>query len=231
MLKKAFLFSSHNFKQVSSTAFPIMIGLYTRTSKGMSYEYIQDFKFSFLENSSFFKFSEYPTVDTFIRKYPPQKTAPQVSDIGLYYWTFRDINSLFRNKAFHTQKGVNSIVVTLENFYQYAYLLAFKKLFRPQEFWLYGNLSPLGTKELVKQHKKTFVKYALLSQNQLFSKLNSDIVKKIIKFYKLKLLNDKTNFKKIEKQAITIINKKLYSYLKSSKKSFFKSKQDQLSFI
>ena len=215
-IKKAFLFSSYKFKQVSSTAFPIMIGLYIRDSKGMSYEDIQNFKFSLLDNQSFFKLNEYPTVDTFIRKYPPQKTAPQISDIKLYYWTFRDVNSLFRNKAFHTQKTVHSIVVTLENFYQYAYLLAFKKLFRPKDLWLYGNLSPLGTKEIIKKHKRIFVEYALLSESQLFSQLNATTLNKIIKFYKLKNFSrKKINFQKTEQKARKIINDKLCPALKS----------------
>ena len=205
-LKKAFLFSSQMFKQVSSTAFPIMIGLYIRSSKGMSYDYIQNFKFLFLEkqNQPFFKLNQYQTVDSFIRKYPPLKFTPQISDIGLYYWTFRDINSLFRNKGFHTQNEAHSVVVTLENFYQYAYLLAFKKLFRPKNLWLYGNLSPLGNKEIVKQHKKLFVEYVLLSENKLLSQLNADVLKKIKQFYNIKTQSERID--KIENKAIKVIN-------------------------
>ena len=216
-LKKAFLFSSQMFKQVSSTPFPIMIGLYIRDCKGMSYNYIQNFKFLFLEEQSFFKLNQCQTVDCFIRKYPPIKTAPQVSDIGLYYWTFRDINSLFRNKGLHLKKGTHSIVVSLENLYQYAYLQAFKKLFQPKDLWLYGNLSPLGAEETVKKHKKLFVEYALLSENQLFSQLNSGVLKKIIKFYNLKALSKRANFQKIEHKAIKVIHSSLCPSLKNER--------------
>ena len=205
-LKKGILFSSQVFNNVSKTAFPIMIGLYVRNPQGMSYDYIKNFKFSFLTDQkkntfSFFKLNQYSTVDTFIRKYPPPKTGLQKSNINLYYWTFRDINSLFRNKGFHIQKGPHSVVVTLENFYQYAYLLAFKKLFRPQSLWIYGNLSPLGNEEMVRQNKKLWTSYAILSERKKFSQMACSIKNKIMKFYSV---SEKINLSHIENKITNI---------------------------
>ena len=235
-LKKGILFSSQLFKSVSKTAFPVLIGLYIKDNQGMSYDYIKNFKFFFLEKNKnqqicfsfnypkklsnsvlrsqetaqnpkhFFRLNQYPNVDSFIRKYPPSKLAVKVSDIGLYYWTFRDINSLLRNKGFHTQKTVHSIVVSLDNFYQYTYLSAFKKLFRPKNLWLYGNLSPLGDEKTVKKHKKLFVEYMVLSEQKLFSQLSSSIKGKICQFYQLDQSSKKSE-QIIEKKVAQIINK------------------------
>ena len=305
-LKKGILFSSQWFKSVSSTAFPILIGLYIRSTQGMSYNYIQNFGFSILnqtgvgqagsvgqtlpvprtlpfekgatfeifpsynqdvkhENSnmisieqnklkrpdfsfnvkkksrnqsflkppkskqnpvSIFKLNQYSTVDSFIRKYPPSKTSVQVSDIKLYYWTFRDINSLFRNKGFHTQKGPHSIVVNLENFYQYAYLLAFKKLFRPQDLWLYGNLSPLGDEATVRKNKNLFATYTLLSEEKLFSQVDRAIRNKIRRFYSI---NKKASLKQIEQKVTYIIECGTRPSTKTVK--CFKNQHTQINFM
>ena len=247
-LKKGILFSSQLFRNVSSTAFPIMIGLYIRSAQGMSYNYIQNFSFSILNHVldlnwgsnkirilghkkktlSVFKLNQFSTVDSFIRKYPPAKTGIQVSDIKLYYWTFRDINSLFRNKGFHTQKWPHSIVVTLENFYQYAYLLSFKKLFRPQALWLYGNLSPLGDEATVKKYKKLWTAYVLFSEKKPFSQINQSITNKIMKFYSIDKKSS-LNLKQIESKIIDIIE---YGAQPSAKTTdFFKNQSSQINFM
>ena len=100
-LKKGVLFSSSLFQNVSSIGFPIVIALYENDVNGMNYNEIQNFRFSIFESSKVFKLNNYSNVDSFIRKYPPRKKDIQVSDIGVYYHTFRDINSLIRNRGFH----------------------------------------------------------------------------------------------------------------------------------
>ena len=270
-LKKGILFSSQLFKSVSSTAFPILIGLYVRSAQGMNYQDIQNFGFSILDQSgvgrtgsvgqtlpalrtlpvprgrsqrsrgqklllsikslkskqnplSAFKLNQYLTVDSFIRKYPPPKAGVPVSDIKLYYWTFRDINSLFRNKGFHTQKGPHSIVVTLEKFYQYAYLLAFKKLFRPKDLWLFGNLSPLGDEVIVRKNKNLWTTYALLSEKKLFSQIEPAIRNKIVQFYSI---NEKVSLKQIEQKVTYIIEHSASPFTKSP--CFLKNQNKQMS--
>lgn len=204
-LKKGILFSSSFFQNVSNINFPIVIALYEKNTKGMKYNDIKTFKFSILDSKKVFKLSDYANVDSFIRKYPPRKKDLQVSDIGIYYYTFRDINSLKRNRGFHTQKDKNSIVVHLENFYKYAYLFSFKKLFRPKNIWLYGNLSPLGYEQTIEDNKKLFLQYTLLSEKKTFCNLESDIIDKILNFYSIKEMK-RTNYKQIEQSVFTLIN-------------------------
>ena len=121
----------------------------------------------------------------------------QKSPIGLYYYTFRDINSLKKNTSFWTKEHPNGIVVTLENFYKYAYLYSLKILFNPEDVWLYGNLSPLVNIEDVQQNKKLYILYALKT-NKVLREMDNSILNKIANYYKIKF-NDTYNVDKIEK--------------------------------
>ena len=184
-LKKALLFSSGEFQNVSRTNFPIAIALYERSRAGMSYEEIKAFSFQLFESEKIFRLRDFPSTDSFIRKYPPKKSDPQISDIGVYYRPFRDINSLIRNQGFHIKKSADSIPVQAADFYKYAYLFAFKKLFRPKGSWLYGNLSPFGDRQLIERHKNLFVLYALLSAPAIFSRMSRAARGKIFSLYSL----------------------------------------------
>ena len=137
--------------------------------------------------------------------YTPKKTDVQNSDIGIYYHTFRDINSLIRNRGFHIQKGNHSIVVNLKDFYKYSYIYSFKHLFCPEDRWMYGNLSPLGHKQLIENNKKLFLIYTLLSEKKVFSQLENKIISKILKFYSIKN-NELENLSQIKKSISTLIN-------------------------
>ena len=200
-LKKGVLFSSSLFQNVSSMGFPIVIALYENDLNGMNYNEIQTFRFSIFESSKLFKLNNYMNTDSFIRKYPPRKKDIQISDIGIYYHTFRDINSVIRNRGFHINKGAYSIVVNLKDFYKYAYVFSFKKLFRPENLWLYGNLSPLGHKQLIEDNKKLFIMYALFSNKKIFSEIEN----KILKFYSIKH-NELKNLNQIQKSISNLIN-------------------------
>ena len=204
-LKKGILFSSVLFQNVSHTGFPIVIALYEKNLKGMVYANIKTFRFSILDSKKVFRLNDYANVDFFIRKYPPRKTDLQISDIGIYYYTFRDINSLIRNRGFHTQANQNSIVVHLKDFYKYAYLFSFKKLFHPKDKWLYGNLSPLGDQQIIEENKKLFVQYILLSEKKIFSQLETRVRNKILKFYSIRK-EELKNCKQIEKSVSQLIN-------------------------
>jgi hypothetical protein len=108
------------------------------------------------------------------------------SPIGLYYYTFRDFNSLCKNASFLNKEHPNGIVVTVENFFQYAYLYTLKKLFKPEDAWIYGNLSPLVIRDELIRKKKLFVKYAILA-NPIFRDIENGIIEKISIYYKLDL--------------------------------------------
>ncbi len=179
------VFSSALFSGTGYGKFPIVIALYARSKEGMTFEYIRNFKFNVLDYNNSFVLSGYNTTDGYINKYPPRRNEIRESPIGLYYYTFRDINSLKKNTTFFTKKHPNGIVVTLENFYEYSYLYSFKKLFNPENAWLYGNLSPLIDSKDLEHSKKLYVSYAIKTNN-LFEK-RVELVKKIKEYYKIGL--------------------------------------------
>ncbi len=185
-LKEGLIFSSSLFSKTGLIKFPIIIGLYERDEKGMDFNYIRNFNFSILDREDKFKLYKYETTDGFIDKYPPRKNDIKVSPIGLYYYTFRDFNSLRKNTSFMTKKHYNGIVVTIHNFYKYAYLNALKNLFRPNNIWLYGNLSPLVNKKLLEENKNIYIEYAIQT-NSALKNINKKIIQDLAKYYEIDL--------------------------------------------
>ena len=129
-----------------------------------------------------FILSKYPTTDGYIAKYPPRMNDPSTSPIGLYYRSFRDINSVKRNASFLLRQDGNAIVVTIENLYKYAYLYAFRELFEPPDAWLFGNLSPLVNVKALERNKKLYVHYAL-STSRALRGIEQTVSKSIQSYY------------------------------------------------
>ncbi|RLC35376.1 MAG: hypothetical protein DRZ76_00140 [Candidatus Nealsonbacteria bacterium] len=182
------IFSSALFHGTGTGKFPILVALYEKNPSGMTFDYIRRFCFDILNSPKKFVLSKYNTTDGYINKYPPRKNDIKDSPIGLYYYTFRDFNSLKKNASFIVKKHPNGIVVMLENFYKYAYLYALKNLFRPEDPWLYGNLSPLVNIDDVEKSKKLYVSYAIRN-NHIFDNIK-ETCKEIAAFYKVKLNNE-----------------------------------------
>ena len=205
-LIKGVIFSSALFRWTGTGKFPIIIALYEKNSSGMTFEYIKNFQFDVLNRSKKFVLSKYRTTDGYINKYPPRKNDIQISPIGLYYYTFRDFNSLKKNASFLIQKHPNGIVVLLENFYKYAYLYSLKRLFNPEDAWLYGNLSPLVNIEEVERDKKMYVSYALKT-NPVFKKIKKSIIRKITEFYGVSVESSSPSAEKLENLIKERLNK------------------------
>ena len=185
-LIRGLIFPSSLFEETGSAKFPIMIGLYEKHASGMDFEHVKNMDFSILDKEKKFRLSRHETADNIIRKYPPRKKDPKISPIGLYYYTFRDLNSLRKNASFMNKPHYNGIVVDIENLYQYAYLYAFKTLFEPDDIWLYGNLSPLVNKEFLENNKKELVAYAVKT-NKTLKGLDGKNMEKIMGYYDIDL--------------------------------------------
>jgi len=202
-LIKGEIFSSALFSGTGFGKFPILVALYERNAEGMTFDYIRGFRFNILDSDKTFVLSDFKTTDGYINKYPPRKNDIKKSPIGLYYYTFRDLNSLKKNTSFIKEHS-NGIVVTLENFYKYSYLYSLKSLFKPEDAWLYGNLSPLVNIEDVEQNKKLYISYAIKT-NRIFGEIGNSIPRKIAEFYKIKIDNT-GNVDKIEKKIKDRLN-------------------------
>jgi hypothetical protein len=130
-----------------------------------------------------------------------QRLVIKTSPIGLYFYSFRDLNSLLRNATFIEEQKGNSIVITLENFYKYAYLHCLKKAILSMKkelnhLWVYGNIPPLVNKDFVETHKKLFVICATM-KHKLFQK-HKDLLQRILKFYCVK--ENEMDLENIEQQ-------------------------------
>ncbi len=180
-LIKAEIFSSEYFFGTGITKFPIIIALYEKDPAGMTYGHIFNFPFDMLDSGQKFVLANYSTTDGYIDKYPPGKKVARLSPIGLYYYTFRDFNSLKRNASFINKSIPNAIVVTAENFYKYAYLYALKTLFNPDQAWLYGNLSPLKLGD-IERDKNLYVSYALQG-HKIFGILDRSSIGQLLDHY------------------------------------------------
>lgn len=196
-LIRGVLFSSALFHGTGIGKFPILVSLYEKCLDGMTFDYIKNFRFNVLNSYKTFVLSDFKTTDGHINKYPPRKNEIQKSPIGLYYYSFRDVNSLKKNASFLTREHPNGIVVTLENLYKYSYLYALKNLFNPEDAWLYGNLSPLVDVKDVQQNKKLYVLYAIKT-NKVFKEMDNSIIKKIAGYYKIKF-DDMDDVSEIER--------------------------------
>ncbi|WP_190317946.1 MULTISPECIES: Eco57I restriction-modification methylase domain-containing protein [unclassified Campylobacter] len=127
--------SSQFFTPNSSTFFPIIIALYEKNKQGMTYDFIQNYKFKTLENTSF-SLKNFDFISNYICKYPNLKDKRKAV---AYFHTLRDINALKRNKSFLQKQSSNSIKVFKENLKYYVYVHLFKQYASKLPYY-FGNL-------------------------------------------------------------------------------------------
>jgi hypothetical protein len=95
--------------------------------------------------------------------------------------------------------------VTIQNLYKYAYLNALKNLFRANNIWLYGNLSPLINKNMLKKNKNIYIEHAVQT-NLAFKNIDKKIIQNIAKYYGIDL-NRLTDINKLEVEITKQFNK------------------------
>ena len=171
-LIKAVLFSSHEFESIkkSNTPFPVLIALYERNDDGMSYEYIKQFKFDVYKSDKIFQIKNFNTIDGVVTKYPTK----DIKDSDLQFYSLRDINALRRNRSFLTGNCHYSVKVNAENLHYYSWLDFFKKYFKSDEMYLYGNLSPLLPEKIEDKDIKGQLYAYILNSNAIVSKWFKD---------------------------------------------------------
>lgn len=219
-LIKGTIFSSSLFYGTKKTSFPILVALYERNEMGMEYEDILNFNFKLKDEKINLLPSRVLTTDKKIRKYPPKKSEIPISDIGVYFYTFRDINSLKTSKSFinvDNEHNNKHVVVNIKDFYKYCYLNVFKDFFEPD--YIFGNFSPIYEEEVLKPRNKLIkncIIYSIRKNKDLIKSLNNSGKKTdILKFYEVseeefnlvKLENLENQFKKyfdkLKKEVLT----------------------------
>ncbi len=129
------IISSQEFSMTSKTkGFPIIIALYKRDGKGMSFEEVENLEFQTIDNKTF-KLKK-DSIKNYISKYPSKHKQPTEQDI--LFFTMRDINALNRSRTFIQDFGENSIVIDKRKFAYYCYVDVFKGYIHKLPYY-YGN--------------------------------------------------------------------------------------------
>lgn len=240
-LIKCIYFSSNEFrdlKEKKGAEFPICIALYEKGS--MSLDYIQDFVFESIDSVNSFKLSSVKTIDSivegkpYVRKYPTKEkinneTLIKKSDIDLYMYNIRDINSLISSGAimeYIPLNNLNYITVMFDDLHKYAYLNCMKNYF-PNDY-TFGNFSPIVNIHDLEDNiyiRDLFV-ITFILKNQKLSKLCLDNKNSIV--YTKFLHNDYVfKSKSCDENKYNIYNAYL-DFLKTKNINVLKSLENQI---
>ncbi|MFC1514485.1 N-6 DNA methylase [Candidatus Omnitrophota bacterium] len=216
ILKNAVIFSSQEFPDTKNTPFPIVAALYIKDEQGMDYEYIRNFKFKILNDNRLFVLKNIQTIDDndYVRKYPPPKAKKGIpSDIGLYMYNIRDVNSLLAKSNLTDKINYTAhITIDYKDLYKYAYLNCVKRYFKKD--FKFGNLSPIVDQdELEKEQflKDAFIIDTLIANQRLApldvqNKHSIIYEKSLLDTYKNNVNKYKTRNPKIYDTFISFVN-------------------------
>ena len=163
VLEDSLIVSSQLFCATSLSFFPIIIGLYKRSEKGMDYEYIKNYKFNTIENHKF-SLNDFDFISKYVDKYPNKNKINQ-SNIVARFYTMRDINALKRSRTFIQEDCANTVYITDNKYSLYCYIYVFKKYINKLPYY-FGNLDVFINYQKFKLIENEFVE---LSENNLKS--------------------------------------------------------------
>jgi hypothetical protein len=127
-LLKSLVIDSKKFTDAKGASFPISISLYQLDKKGMDYEDIKNFSFQ-LEDGREFSLNSFQFLTNLVNKYPKKTFSDEYLD-NLFFFTFRDINSIMRNKTFISEVNQYSVPIQKDKLKYYAYIDYFKEEFQ-----------------------------------------------------------------------------------------------------
>jgi hypothetical protein len=155
-LKVAHVFPSSEFLDTSATVFPCACSVWEPTEEESDFESewgrIQRMFFPLLDSERKFCLSLYRTFgNDELQKYAKKG----VSDIGVYHYNFRDLNSLITSANFMTRKDENNFPVNWDKFPLYAFVNVVKRRWGqvpvPDLDLIAGNLSIPKLNNLLEQ--------------------------------------------------------------------------------
>jgi hypothetical protein len=126
-LLKSLVVNSKKFTDAKGASFPISISLYQLDKKGMSYEDVKNFAFQ-LEDGRKFSLNSFQFLTDLVNKYPKKTSSDEYLN-NLFFFTFRDINSIMRNRTFIQEFNNYSVPIKKDKLKYYAYIDYFKENF------------------------------------------------------------------------------------------------------
>ncbi len=186
VLEDAVIFKSSIFADLyGGTPFPIIIATYARTKQGMNYDDIQKFVFDIYGSRQKFSLSNVQQAGhDYIHQTVTSLDLKNDSDIGLYHYNFRDINSLnkanFQNAAYRAAHHDTMLVVNYADLWKYCYVNCIKKFLLPMlsagNYYILGNLNPIIDKALIESEphywKDLFIACAILKNTHRIDCMN-----------------------------------------------------------
>lgn len=152
-LTNSTIFKSTIFRDLyGGTPFPIVISTYERDARGMDYSYICNFTFNIYGSQKKFQVAQIEQAGhDYIHQTVTRVDLNGRSDIGLYHYNFRDMNSLnkanFREEEYRNSHHDTMLVVNFQDLWKYCYVNCIKKFLLPQltegEYYILGNLNPI----------------------------------------------------------------------------------------
>lgn len=220
VLENAVIFKSSVFKDLyGGTPFPIVIATYRYDEHGMDYDFIKNFIFTIYGSSQRFSLRNIEQAGhDYIHQTVTSRDLENDSDIGLYHYNFRDINSLnkanFQNEDYRTAHHDTMIVVNYDDLWKYCYVNCIKKFLLPMltegNYYILGNLNPIIDKELINSSphywKDLFVACAILKNSHRIDCMSIEDKKNNMLTQRF-ILND---FKKRSRQPMPNGNKNFY---------------------
>ena len=153
-LREGVLVGSGMFEENSAaTQFPIVIALYMRSSRGMSYGEIADFPFRSADGRVL-KLSDHDFIPKYVSKYPTRNV--KITDDSLFFYPMRDINALKRNRTFMQDYRPNLIVIDKTKLDYYIYIDVFKRNLDRLPYY-YGNCDVFIDRSLFREYRNAFV--------------------------------------------------------------------------
>ena len=147
------IIDSQEFSMTSKTkGFPIIIALYERNKKGLSYEEVENLMFRTIDNERFSLKKDY--IKNYISKYPSKTKQKKVDDI--FFFTMRDINALNRSRTFIQDYGDNSIIIDKDKLPYYCYVDVFKTYIHKLPYY-YGNIDVFIDNDEFQKIKDVFI--------------------------------------------------------------------------
>lgn len=212
VLQNAVIFKSTVFKDLyGGTPFPIVIATYKYDENGMDFDYIENFVFSIYGSTQRFTLKNIEQAGhDYIHQTVTRVDLENDSDIGLYHYNFRDINSLnkanFQNADYRAVHHDTMLVVNYDDLWKYCYVNCIKKFLLPMltegNYYILGNLNPIIDKALIESEpyywKDLFIACAILKNTHRIDCMNIDNRKNNM-LTKHFILND---FKKRSNQPI-----------------------------
>ena len=163
------IISSHEFSDTSrSMAFPILIAFYKRDQTGMTYDYIQNYKFKVKDDGSFC-LNDFDTIVNYVQKYPNKKYLNKNDRPVAKFWTLRDINALKRNRTFIDSDTYNTVYILMEKLPYYCYIDVFKQYADKMPFFI-GNCDIIIDNKKFNEIRECFIAQSISTNSVLKNK-------------------------------------------------------------